>query len=212
MSVCLACVHLGHADTGTSERVAYFSHLGTRLETQPVCRTALLQLQHLPNTQPFNASKPILPLPSPNVQALRWSPLHAFVSSGQNEHDIALGYAGFGPWVLRCDLTVPAACEGLHASTPSANGEGAPENGLKSNVRVDHLLRVMVRFERGDGEDWPGPKKKLYDIVVSVPIRILSVSCTVTVNAWCLHYPYLMFRACVQQNGWLYHSTHRKTT
>jgi hypothetical protein len=48
----------------------------------------------------------------------------------------------------------------------------------KSNVTVNHILKISSRVERGDGEatDPLTKKPKLFDILVQMPVRILSVS------------------------------------
>ena len=47
----------------------------------------------------------------------------------------------------------------------------------RSNIEVSHLLKVVMRVQRGDDEhvDPKTGKRKLFDIVVQTPVIILSV-------------------------------------
>ncbi|KAL4071279.1 hypothetical protein V8B97DRAFT_442475 [Scleroderma yunnanense] len=168
------------------ERAEYFSRSGDCVRTRIIRHATLLQLQHTLHTYSLGDSQPILPLSSPDLSTFRASPLYRH-RHPDDEHDAALSYAGFGPWVVKCDLHLPGAVQGFHPSTPTVNGANATERNLKSNIRFDHMLKVVMKVKRNDDGycDGPGSQQKgirdwknLYEISVDVPIRVLSELCT----------------------------------
>lgn len=158
------------------ELVEYFTRSGVRVRTETITRATLLQLQHSPLS--YETNEPILPFTSSDIQSFRASPFYRLRQLSQDaECKEALHYAGPGPWSVKCDLRLPGAMQGFHASTPKVNSEGGTERSLKSNVRIDHLLKVLIRVEKGD-EGVATGKKRLYDVFMHVPIRMLSNLCT----------------------------------
>ncbi|KAF9264976.1 hypothetical protein L218DRAFT_899196 [Marasmius fiardii PR-910] len=82
-----------------------------------------------------------------------------------------------GPWSFHADLPLPASCRVIRASN----------RNRRSNMNITHLLKCVVRVERGEHEsdDDMGeekrkePKKrKLFDIVIQTPVQILSCRCS----------------------------------
>jgi hypothetical protein len=67
-------------------------------------------------------------------------------------------------------LTVPNACGMLHFSNKNK----------RAPIEVSHLLKIVVRAQRGDGQvDPQSGKPKQFDIVIRMPVHILSVRCRV---------------------------------
>ena len=48
----------------------------------------------------------------------------------------------------------------------------------KGNIIVSHVLKIIIRVEKGNADDADG--LKMYDIVIQYPIHLLSVSIHVT--------------------------------
>ncbi|KAI6116004.1 hypothetical protein F5141DRAFT_1212607 [Pisolithus sp. B1] len=64
------------------------------------------------------------------------------------------------PWYIRTYPRLPGATQGFHASSPMMNSEDGMERNLKNNVRITHIMEVLIRVERGDeglatGEETP---------------------------------------------------------
>jgi len=142
-------------------------------------RTTLLRLQCNSPTSSLEGSEPILPLPSSDLATFRASPLSQHRQPDVDEHETASRYAGLGPWVVRCDLRLPDATQGVHPSTSPMNGSNTTERNLRSNVRCEHVLRVIIKVKRDDDEhcDAQGnDRQKLYEISMLAPFTMLSVS------------------------------------
>lgn len=114
---------------------------------------------------------PILPLESDDPEAFRKSPLFTTLSSQlENDNQIsemASSFMGPGPWVFHLDLKLPKTCSMLKPTNQNK----------RANMVVSHLLKIVMRMERGDDRfvDKDG-KRKMFDIVVQTPVHILSVS------------------------------------
>lgn len=108
-------------------------------------------------------TEPILPLISKELDVFHKSPLYHFLNPGEDESEVASSFMGPGPWTIRYQLRVPDSYSILH---PSNQTKG-------SNVMINHKLKVTLTVER---EDVMATGKKVYDIIVHMPIRILSVS------------------------------------
>ncbi len=88
--------------------------------------------------------------------------------------ELAASLMGPGPWKFHRDLKLPSKCGELKFTNKN----------LKANVRVTHLLKVVMRLEKPQqplGAEDPhtiGNSKKpsLFDVVVQTPVVILSVS------------------------------------
>jgi hypothetical protein len=74
---------------------------------------------------------------------------------------------GPGPWTFQMCLTVPSACGMLHFSNKNK----------RAPIEVSHTLKIAVRVQRGDDQhvDPQSGKPKQFDIVMRVPVHILSV-------------------------------------
>jgi hypothetical protein len=111
--------------------------------------------------------QPILPLESNDVDALKKSPLVALTLPGDDLSQLASEWMGPGPWTFHQDLQLPASCSVLHFTNKNK----------RSYMSVTHLLKCVMRVERGDDVaiDPKTGKRKLFDIVVQMPVHILSV-------------------------------------
>ena len=103
------------------------------------------------------------------MDAFKNSPLFelALTSSDDELSELASSFMGLGPWVFNRDLTLPTHC-GLMQIT---------NLNKKSSVLVTHLLKCIIRVERGDDLhlDPKTGKRKVFEIIVQSPIQILSV-------------------------------------
>lgn len=72
-----------------------------------------------------------------------------------------------GPWMLHAELAIPKPCGWIHFT----------DRHPKSSLACHHLLKIIIRTERGDDVevDPKTGRKKQFDIVVQTPIHILSV-------------------------------------
>jgi arrestin-related trafficking adapter 3/6 len=155
-----------------AEKVEYFtgsSHKAVA-RTDPIRRINLLNLKS-------STDDPLLPLDSSTSDAFLSSPLstlfHPDPSSTPSENDsraseLASSFMGPGPWTFSEHLALPNSCAQLRFSL----------RNRKANVAVSHVLKIVIRVQRG-GEEALDPKTgrpKLYDIVVQTPVHILSVS------------------------------------
>jgi hypothetical protein len=146
------------------ERTEYYTKVQLRARSDAIRRATLLVIRHN-NFDEWN-SKPILPLMSDESDTFRKSPLHRFLRPGENESEVASSYMGPGPWTIRHQLGLPDSCSALR---PSNQTKG-------SNIMVNHTLKMVLRVEKGEAT--ATGKRKLYDIVIHVPIQILSCHCT----------------------------------
>jgi arrestin-related trafficking adapter 3/6 len=128
--------------------------------TEAIHRTELLFLKG-------QDEKHILPLDSDDAEAFKHSPLYAMRPPDADASEMASSLMGPGPWTFHHDLKLPSSCSELHFTNKNK----------KSNIIVTHSLKILMRVERGDHEVDPKTgKKKLFDIIVQTPVRILSVS------------------------------------
>lgn len=134
--------------------------------TDPVIRFELICIRNQGKDAP-----PILPLDSDDPEAFQKSPLYAPLASQlESEDDIsetASSFMGPGPWTFHVDLKLPQSCSVLKPTNQNK----------RAGMTVSHLLKIVMRMERGDKMhlDKHG-RKKLFDIVVQTPVHILSVS------------------------------------
>lgn len=146
------------------ERTEYYTRAELRARSDAIRRATLLVIRHNNSDEKHN-SKPILPLTSDEPDAFCNSPLYRFLKPGEDESEVASSFMGPGPWTIRNQLRVPDSCSILH---PSNETKG-------SNVKVNHTLKLVLRVEKEHGTI-TSERKKLYDIVIQIPIQILSVS------------------------------------
>ncbi|KAF8554937.1 hypothetical protein OG21DRAFT_1439498 [Imleria badia] len=147
------------------ERTEYYTRAELRARSDVIRRATLLVIRHQNSDE--RHSKPILPLTSDEQDAFRNSPLYRFLKHGEDESEVASSFMGPGPWTIRNQLRVPDSCSILH---PSNQNKG-------SNVTVNHTLKLVLRVEKEEGTVTTG-RKKMYDIVIHIPIQILSCHCT----------------------------------
>jgi hypothetical protein len=136
-------------------------------------RVLLLAIR--PSTQAHRGvpSVPLLPILSPSPKALNESGLLPYVdlpiSTAEPADDQATGAATHllspdGPWHLHGAIKIPEGVFHLSTKHPM------------SNTVVRHSLKFFLRVERGDEDDLDSKgNKKQYDIIVEMPVSILSV-------------------------------------
>jgi hypothetical protein len=81
--------------------------------------------------------------------------------------EIAASLMGPGPWSLQLALKVPNGSGTLHFSNKNKRGP----------IQISHTLTVVIRVERGDDEqlDPKTGKRKRFDVILQMPVHILSV-------------------------------------
>ena len=147
-----------------SERVDYYTNMRRIARSDLPTRVCLLSVKG------GKGGEPILPLDSDAPDALRSSPLFPVVDPAATEgelSEIASNLMGPGPWTFHQNLPLPKSCDELRFTNKNR----------RSNIEVSHLLKVVMRVQRGDDEhvDPKTGKRKLFDIVVQTPVVILSV-------------------------------------
>ena len=148
-----------------AERVDYYTHMRRIARTDPITQFQLLSIKG-----EGKSADPILPLESDSPDALRNSPLFVLVdphSSDAELSETASNLMGPGPWTFHQELHLPKSCNMMRFTN----------RNRRSNIIVTHLIKVIMRVERGDDVHVDGKtgKRKLFDIVVQTPIIILSV-------------------------------------
>lgn len=148
------------------ERIEYHTPTRRNVRSQLAHRIPLLSLEN----EVEGESHPLLPLISDDPEAFRKSPLHQLMNANDDENEMAMVVMGPGPWTFHHALQLPQHCSLIHFSN----------RNRKSNVTVNHILKISIRVERGDDEatDPLTKKPKLFDILVQMPVRILSCHCT----------------------------------
>jgi hypothetical protein len=144
-----------------AEKIDYYTQMRRIGRTEPIHRTELLFLKS-------RDDGPILPLESDDVEAFKKSPLYAVCPPGADASEMASTLMGPGPWTFQQDLKLPGSCSELRFTNKNK----------RSNIMVTHMLKVLMRVERGDEKevDPKTGKKRLFDIIVQIPVQILSVS------------------------------------
>ncbi|KAJ6593454.1 hypothetical protein B0H19DRAFT_921152 [Mycena capillaripes] len=146
------------------EKIDYYSHFKRLARTDPIMRIQLLSIKH-----DDKIGGPILPLESNDVDALKKSPLIALTVPGDDLSELASEWMGPGPWTFHQELRLPQSCSLIHFTNKNK----------RSNMTVTHVLKCVIRVERGDDAavDQKTGKNKLFDIVVQTPVHILSCRC-----------------------------------
>jgi hypothetical protein len=144
-----------------TERVDYYTQMKRIARTDPLHRIILLSLK-CPSKE--KEGDPLLPLLTPFDS----SPLHNMLTPDDDESEKAASFLGPGPWSFHHDLRLPESCSQLHFTN----------RNRMSNISVTHILKIVMRVERGDDQfvDPKTGKRKLFDIVLQTPVHILSVS------------------------------------
>lgn len=145
-----------------SERVDYYTNMRRIARSDPVTRVELLSIKG-----EGKGADPILPLESDEVEAFRKSPLFSVLDPQADISEVASSLMGPGPWTFHQDLKLPNSCDAMRFTN----------RNRRSNIVITHLLKCVLRVERGDDVHMDGKtdKKKLFDIVVQTPVQILSV-------------------------------------
>ncbi|KAG1903293.1 uncharacterized protein F5891DRAFT_1018584 [Suillus fuscotomentosus] len=148
------------------ERIEYHTQTRRLVRSQLAHRIPLLSLEN----EVEGESHPLLPLISDDPEAFRKSPLYRLLNAHDDENEMAMAVMGPGPWTFHQELQLPRHCSLVHFSN----------RNKKSNITINHTLKIVIRVERGDHEatDPQTKKPKLYDILVQMPVRILSCHCT----------------------------------
>ncbi|KAJ7647686.1 hypothetical protein FB45DRAFT_206215 [Roridomyces roridus] len=161
----IAKVKIHRLEIYLEEKVEYYSQMKRVARTDPVMRISLLSIKH-----DIKMGGQILPLESNDPEALTTSPLLGLTMPGDDISELASEWMGPGPWTFHNELEIPSSCSVLHFTNKSK----------KSNMCVTHLLKCVIRVERGDDTalDPKTGKRKLFDIVVQTPVHILSCRCS----------------------------------
>ncbi len=96
------------------------------------------------------------------------SPLRPLIEAGGGDaEEAASSLMGPGPWTIQTELKLPKSCARMHFTNKHK----------KSNISINHMLKLTIRVERGDDQfvDAKTGKRKHFDIVVQTPLHILSV-------------------------------------
>ncbi|KAJ7502991.1 hypothetical protein B0H11DRAFT_1711405 [Mycena galericulata] len=146
------------------EKIQYYSQMNRVARTEPVLRIQLLSIKNDDKTGGH-----ILPLESNDAEALINSPLVGLTMPGDDISELASEWMGPGPWTFHQELQLPPSCTLLRFTNKNK----------QSNMCVTHVLKCVMRVERGDDEamDPKTGKRKLFDIVVQTPVHILSCWC-----------------------------------
>ncbi|KIM40302.1 hypothetical protein M413DRAFT_11761 [Hebeloma cylindrosporum] len=149
------------------ERVDYYTQMRRIARTDPITRYTLLSIKG-----EGKVADPILPLESDSPDALRNSPLFPLVDPHSTDAELseaASSLMGPGPWTFHQNLQLPKSCQLMRFTN----------RNRRSNIIITHLLKVIMRVERGDDLHLDGKtgSRKLFDIVVQTPIIILSCRC-----------------------------------
>jgi hypothetical protein len=94
-------------------------------------------------------------------------PLHSLFKAHEHASELMANLMGPGPWTFPMALTVPSAWGMLHFSNKNK----------RSPIEITHTLKVTIRAERGDDQhmDLESGRRKQFDIVLRMPVHILSV-------------------------------------
>jgi hypothetical protein len=138
----------------------YFTFSPTACRKDPKRRFVLLSLKSK------DEKCPLLPLPE-SVTSVTDHPLHFLVKADDNASDLMANLMGSGPWTFPMALALPSSCEVLHFSNKNK----------RAPIEITHTLKVTIRVQRGDDlhMDSETGKRKQFDIVMRMPVHILSV-------------------------------------
>lgn len=138
----------------------YFTFSPTACRKDPKRRFVLLSLKSK------HEDFPLLPLPE-TVTSATDHPLHSLLKADDNASSLMANLMGPGPWTFPMALGVPSACGALHFSNKNK----------RAPIEITHTLKVMIRAQRGDDLhiDSESGKRKQFDIVMGMPVHILSV-------------------------------------
>jgi hypothetical protein len=149
-----------HHLLGSTERVDYyFAFSPTACRKDPKRRFVLLSLKSK------DENCPLLPLPE-MVTSITDHPLHSLFKT-DNASALMANLMGSGPWTFPMALTIPSARGMLHFSNKNN----------RAPIEITHTLKLTIRAQRGDDQhlDSESGKRKQFDIVMRMPVQILSV-------------------------------------
>jgi len=161
----LAKVRIYRIQAYVEEKVDYYTRMHRVARSDPVTRIDLVSIKY----EGGRNARHILPLESDAPDAVRQSPLHALIGLDEDLDEVASSLMGPGPWTFHFDAPLPSSCQLMRFSNKNR----------RANVVISHVLKVVIRVERGDDlhVDKTG-KRKMFDIVIQSPIQILSCRCT----------------------------------
>lgn len=144
------------------EKITYFAHDRKLKREEGPRRFVLSKVAY------EDEEDPLLPIVSTATNALQESPLADWLVNPHSTSDdtAASCMDVLGPWELEASVPVPGPESKLRFSTTSQ----------KSNIAVSHVLKVIIRVDRGDDDFVDGKgKRRKWDIVVESPAHILHV-------------------------------------
>jgi len=143
------------------EKVTYYAQNRRTHRQENVRRFNLIKVSHEDETVP------LLPILSTSPEAIAESPLAAWLINPTSSDDTTPSCLDpLGPWELEGLVSVPDVSSNIKFTTTNP----------KSNLSVTHVVKVILRIERGDDEylDAKGNRKK-WDIIVEAATHVLSV-------------------------------------
>jgi hypothetical protein len=147
------------------EKVVYYAQNRRIQRSETVRRFPLLRVSHA------DESVPLLPILDDSPEAIRHSPLADWLINPTSSDDTTPSCLDpLGPWELESLVRVPGVESGIKFTTTNP----------KSNIAITHIVKVVLRVDRGDDEymDAKGKRKK-WDIIVEANTHLLHVStCT----------------------------------
>jgi len=153
-----------------AERVDYFTTMQRRAHTDPITRILLLSLSALTAGGSSHLKSELIPiLPHPPEIPVERSSVLPHLLEGTEPSEAEASLMGPGPWTISPTVQLPDMCSIIHPSN----------RNVSSPVRVTHTLKIVMRVECPDLEDTQQSarkKKQLYDLIVRIPVHILSVS------------------------------------
>ncbi|GAA5827214.1 hypothetical protein JCM5353_007979 [Sporobolomyces roseus] len=162
----LAKVKVFRVSAQLEQKTSYFAsvHSGRKLTRHETPRKVMLI--RVDNKDPDEQMLPIL---SEDQNALLDHPLREWFINATSSDDTTPSLLDpDGPWHLEHNLQLPDCSSKINFST----------HHEKANMAISHVLKIMIRVERGDDEflDSKG-KRKRWDIVVETPVHLLSCRC-----------------------------------
>ncbi|GAA5890874.1 hypothetical protein JCM5296_003450 [Sporobolomyces johnsonii] len=163
----LAKVKLYRVSAQLEQKTSYFASANsgrklTRHETPR--RINLVKVEHK------DPKEFMLPIISDDADALLEHPLKDWFINATSSDDTTPSLLDpDGPWFLESHIQLPDCSSKITFSTQHE----------KANIAVSHVLKIVMRVERGDDEylDSKG-KRKAWDIIVEAPCHILSCRCS----------------------------------